>query len=638
MKKMIAFLTMFSMLMPMNINVMAVENNLSDKDDYIIMCATKKDAEKLADKYDSMEDAESIVLDNTVYNAELTLDEANKIENDKLTVCVEENANVVGATSDNDTEKEISNVEWNLKAIDANDVQQNMTNKVKVAIIDSGIDYSDDIEVYRRKNFIPGEDEVSLLYEDETGHGTSVAGIIAAKNNEIGITGINENVELYSAKVLDEENKAPVSRIIEAIEWAIEQDVNIINMSFGTVTESKALKQEIQKASDAGILLIASAGNAGVVEYPAAFDDVIAVGSIGADGEVSEKNGFGETLELYAPGEQILSTAAFGGVIVSGGTSMSAPHVTGVASVLWQMNLDVSAEFIRELMRSSVKSVNGETKYGYGVVNLENAIDMYDEFRSEFEMNSDINAYQCLEKETCVDTFDDVTYVEGRWSTDDHAACADGGNITGTDLLVLKRGARLPDWELCGLKGMSNYPQLHGYYPSNYIASYIMLTKMAKAYRDGNYADPANINGLSASDYSVLCNIVGSGINGCSWSSVLGSYAVNNRNKSLIVYGMALHTATDTFAHSSFTSAGTAITHDEADDTSYYKNRYTCAQTVASNMLVHCYNGTQGNVSDFAVGSSAYSFRIKYYSTYANSTNSSKYLASQSAFDSININ
>lgn len=83
--------------------------------------------------------------------------------------------------------------------------------KVKVAIIDSGIDYTSDIDVYLRKNFIPGEDEISVIYEDITGHGTSVAGIIAAKDNEDGITGINPNVELYSARVLDKNLSAPIS-------------------------------------------------------------------------------------------------------------------------------------------------------------------------------------------------------------------------------------------------------------------------------------------------------------------------------------------------------------------------------------------------------------------------------------------
>ncbi len=92
---------------------------------------------------------------------------------------------------------------------------------VKVAILDSGVDYTEDIDVYMRKNFIPGEDGISVIYEDISGHGTSVAGIIAAKDNDEGITGINPYVQLYSARILDENKQAPASRVVAAIDWGL---------------------------------------------------------------------------------------------------------------------------------------------------------------------------------------------------------------------------------------------------------------------------------------------------------------------------------------------------------------------------------------------------------------------------------
>ena len=82
-------------------------------------------------------------------------------------------------------------------------------------------------------DLVPGYEECLPYYTDITGHGSAVAGIIAAEKNGKGITGINTNVELYSARVLDENNSAPTSRVIEAIYWAIDHNVNIINMSFG---------------------------------------------------------------------------------------------------------------------------------------------------------------------------------------------------------------------------------------------------------------------------------------------------------------------------------------------------------------------------------------------------------------------
>ena len=161
---------------------------------------------------------------------------------------------------------------------------------VKVAILDSGVDYTEDIDVYMRKNFIPGEDGISVIYEDISGHGTSVAGIIAAKDNDEGITGINPYVQLYSARILDENKQAPASRVVAAIDWAIEQDVDIINISFGTTVDSEEIHAAIRRAYDAGILIVAAAGNNGVVEYPAAYDEVVAVGAVNAKGERTEGN------------------------------------------------------------------------------------------------------------------------------------------------------------------------------------------------------------------------------------------------------------------------------------------------------------------------------------------------------------
>lgn len=111
-----------------------------------------------------------------------------------------------------------------MKAVHATNAAEKKTGKkVKIAVIDSGIDDYNDIELAESINFIPGEEELSPLYVDITGHGSSVAGIIAAKDNEEGITGIAPEAEIYSAKVFDDENRATVSRVIDAIYWAMEK-------------------------------------------------------------------------------------------------------------------------------------------------------------------------------------------------------------------------------------------------------------------------------------------------------------------------------------------------------------------------------------------------------------------------------
>ena len=210
--------------------------------------------------------------------------------------------------------------------INADKANINSNQKVKVAIIDSWVD--------------------------------AISGIIAGSNGENNVEGINPNVELYSAKVLDDNNVAPISRVIEGIYWAIEQDVDIINLSLGTTVYSEALEKAIKDAYAENIILVASAGNTGIkIEYPAAFKEVIAVGGVNSKGEVSKSSVIGKEIELMAPGEMIKVVGPFGGLTAADGTSMAAPHVTAVAAVLLGIDKNVSNDFVRQLMNASAKEL-----------------------------------------------------------------------------------------------------------------------------------------------------------------------------------------------------------------------------------------------------------------------------------------
>ena len=134
----------------------------------------------------------------------------------------------------NASETEVE-ADWNLQVINVDEVNTNARSiqKVKVALLDSGVDYVDGIDLADSINFVEEEDYVVPMYQDLTGHGTGIASIICA-NGEGGIKGVNPNVDLYSVKVLDGENKAPLSRIIKGIYLCIDNNINIINMSFGT--------------------------------------------------------------------------------------------------------------------------------------------------------------------------------------------------------------------------------------------------------------------------------------------------------------------------------------------------------------------------------------------------------------------
>lgn len=623
---------------------------------YVIMTNSAKDTAILEKKYDLSDHNTA----DTILTAELTEEEARHLSQEPLTTIVERDVAVTGSDTYS-VEREYKEVkendaEWNMQMVNADQAETVSTgkNKVKVAIIDSGIDFIDDVDVKERKNFIPGDENISALYEDSSGHGTSVAGIIAAKDDDEGISGVNDEVELYSARVLDANNSAPVSRVIEAVQWAMEKDVDIINMSLGTKQYSSALRKVLQQAHKQGILIIASAGNGGSVEYPAAFDEVMAIGSVGADGIVSEDSSTGTEIDVVAPGEQISSTGAFDGIMISGGTSMAAPHVTGIASVLLAKNKDVPVDFIRSLICASAKPTGDREKYGAGIVDLQYALDHYDEAWENYcqTSHSDSKEEAVLIEENTEDLecFDNVNTVEGRWGAAAHQECAGAGSLSGTDLKVLKVGAVLQDKSYTGLNGKGAHPAFHGNHfalnPAkyvNYIACYLILSKMAVSYKSGSYSDPAKVGNLNSLAYDDLTKNIGGGIGDASWDEVLtdNGYTKSSKNKSLILYGMALHNATDAFSHSACIG-GKRLTNEQGDSTSATysgSQRLNSAKYVAKKLITHLNNGARGYVADFAVPSGTHGgkFKMAFISEFARNINSTTYSENKSAFDALNI-
>ena len=274
-----------------------------------------------------------------------------------------------------------------------------------------------------------------------------MAGIIAAKNDGRGISGIAPEALIYSAKVLDGENRSTISRVIDGIYWAIDNKVNIINMSFGTSKKSEALHQAVKEAKKAGILMIAAAGNNRQIEYPAAYDEVMAVGSVDTKGEISEKSAIGEEMEIVAPGEQICSTGAFGGTVVASGTSMSAPHITGVAVKLWEKDNTVSADFIRQLLDASANKFTSSRSCGNGLVDYSYAEKIYDDFKKTYVEGKELEENERFVKDNTkpIEDFSEVNYVEGRWDKDDHVKAVSNSKLTKTQISIVKSGVVYSD-------------------------------------------------------------------------------------------------------------------------------------------------------------------------------------------------
>lgn len=203
---------------------------------------------------------------------------------------------------------------------------------IKVAILDSGINNNhEDLEgkIIKKFNTIDGN-----INNDEFNHGTAIAGILTANDNDKGIIGLNQSIDIYDVTVLDENGKGSIEKLTEGIRWSITQKVDIINLSIGFQSDSVELKKIVNKATDSGIIVVAAAGNTyGLsMDYPAQYENVISVNAIDSDLNLIDAAALGGT-DFVAPGEDILSTDSQGGYSLYSGTSFSSAYITGALSI-----------------------------------------------------------------------------------------------------------------------------------------------------------------------------------------------------------------------------------------------------------------------------------------------------------------
>ena len=266
---------------------------------------------------------------------------------------------------------------------------------VVIAIVDSGIDFTHpDLRDNQWVNNNPvngdphGYDFVadSGAIIDEQGHGTAVAGIVAASgNNEVGITGVMWHSSLMSLRVLDSTGSGDMAAAIEAIDYAVGNGAHVINLSWGTPGESFALKDAINRAIRRGVVVVCSAGNSAqdvdsTPYYPASFNipDLIAVAaSDGFDQLTSWTNWGRRSVSLAAPGVDILTTEKGGGYWTVSGTSAAAPLVSGVAGLLKSANPWLNVHGIQQALESGARqvvSLNRKVHSG-GVLSARGAFD-----------------------------------------------------------------------------------------------------------------------------------------------------------------------------------------------------------------------------------------------------------------------
>ena len=250
-----------------------------------------------------------------------------------------------------------------------------------VCIIDSGIAIGH--EDFAGVNVIGGYP--AGWDTDNYGHGTHVAGIVAAMNNTMGVLGVTPGeVSLYLVKVWGDNGEwIYSSTLIDAANHCRDAGAQIINMSLAGTAYSGYENTNFQNLYNQGVLLVAAAGNGGgtAYAYPASYDSVISVGAVNQNNVVASFSRQNDKVEFTAPGVNIYSTWKDGGYVYMSGTSMAAPHVAAAAAVVWSSDPSKTNAEVRSALQQTALDLGApgrDNAYGYGVVQAADAIGLLD--------------------------------------------------------------------------------------------------------------------------------------------------------------------------------------------------------------------------------------------------------------------
>jgi thermitase len=232
---------------------------------------------------------------------------------------------------------------------------------VQVAVLDTGVDMR---HTDLAGQVVAGPDMVDRdeQPQDEQGHGTHVAGTIAAlTNNNLGVAGVAPAAKVLAIRVLDAQGSGSLSDIADGVLEAVKRGAKIINMSLGGDSDGQTLRAAIAEATAAGVLVVVAAGNDNTsrATYPAAYPGVLAVGATTASDQRASFSNYGTYVGIAAPGDRILSTKLGGGTTSLSGTSMASPHVAAAAALVWGANPSLTAAQVRAALTRTGAPVTG---------------------------------------------------------------------------------------------------------------------------------------------------------------------------------------------------------------------------------------------------------------------------------------
>ncbi|HWH33561.1 MAG TPA: S8 family serine peptidase [Egibacteraceae bacterium] len=251
----------------------------------------------------------------------------------------------------------------------------------KVAVVDTGVDAAHPdlagVVLSGYDAFTPGGDGRN----DANGHGTHVAGIVAAvSGNGIGVEGLARSAKILPVKVLQDDGSGYSSDVAEGILWAIANGATVVNLSLGSPNTSSSVDAAIEQAIQKGVVVVAASGNEGAkgnpVMWPAALPEVVSVGAIDSTDQRASFSGHGDWLDLVAPGVQIASTMS-GEYMYSSGTSMAAPFVSATAALVRTRYPSLTPPQLADHLLATAEDLGpaGEDpEYGVGLVDTVKAL------------------------------------------------------------------------------------------------------------------------------------------------------------------------------------------------------------------------------------------------------------------------
>ena len=279
-------------------------------------------------------------------------------------------------------------MQWHLPKIKVDEVWEEKTGSrdVTVAVLDTGVDLNHpdlDEQIVNGYDFVNNDNDP----DDDQGHGTHMAGTIAAEtNNGEGIAGINWYAGLMPVKVLDGDGEGTHESVALGLVFAADNGARVINLSFGGEDSSQTMEDAINYAYGKGCVLIAGTGNdGGAVMFPARYDNVIAVGATDEEDSWCDESIWGEgfssssgaEVDVTAPGNNIVSTYFGGKFAIGSGTSMATACVSGLAVLMVSVNPQLSNSEIRDIIQKSCDDLmeSGWDQYtGHGRINAQKAV------------------------------------------------------------------------------------------------------------------------------------------------------------------------------------------------------------------------------------------------------------------------